>query len=135
METQPNTQPNNLPAEATKKEDARSFNTFLLMLEDGALHADLSEALRELNAEMNNHAHITGGKSKGRLTLDIDFSLDGAVFEITSDFKLKLPKSKRARSVAWSTPGNNFTPNNPKQMTLFGVRDVTSSGSGDIRNV
>lgn len=122
-------------AQPERPEDARSFVSFLTTLEDGMLNADLSKALQELNAAMNNHCQDFGGKSKGSLTIKLDFVLDKGVFDIFSDFKVSLPKTKRARTVAWSTPGNNFTPHNPKQMQLFGVRDVSSVSAGDIRSV
>lgn len=105
----------------------RSFAQFIQTVEDGTLHADLTEALKELNAEMNNHAQDHGGaKCAGKLTLTLDFKLDHGVFEIASDFTTKLPKQKRMKSIFWSTPENFFTPQNPRQMTMFGgpVRDV-----------
>lgn len=127
---------NDAPVEkSVTRETTATFNQFLAMLEDGALHADLSEALRDINAEMNNHAQAYGRKAKGKMTITIDFLLDKGVFDIQADFKATLPKDKRPRSVAWSTPGNNFTPNNPKQMQLFGVRDVTSANNSEIRKV
>ena len=123
----------NVPA---PPEDARSFAQFLQMLEDGQLNADLSEALRNLNAAMNNHVQTFGGKCKGYITVKIDFALEKGVFDITADFQEKLPKAKRDRSIAWSTPGNNFTPENPRQMSLFAKpRDVTSEDAAKVRTV
>lgn len=130
-ESLPKTQ--NVNNAAPGPEDTRSFNSFVNMLEDGILHSELSDALRELNAGMNDHVHKTGNKAKAKMTIEIDFTLDKGVFDIVADYKIKLPKVKRARSVAWSTQGNNFTPQNPRQMQLFGVRDVTSNA--DIRSV
>lgn len=117
-------------------ENTQSFATFLTALEDGVLNADMSEALRELNAAMNQHVQSYGGKAKGKISLTIEFKLDDGLFIITPDFKATLPKAVRRQSVAWSTPGNNFTPHNPRQMALFGnMRDVTSSSKDEIRNV
>ena len=46
------------------------------------------------------------------------------------------PKTPRDRSIAWSTPSNNFTPENPRQGNLFGrPRDVTSDDAAAIRSV
>ncbi|CUW39701.1 conserved protein of unknown function [Magnetospirillum sp. XM-1] len=115
-------------------EEPRSFSTFIAMLEDGKLNADLSEALRDLNAAMNDHVIAFGGKPKGKMVISIDFTLEKGVFDIVADFKVAEPKVKRDRSIAWSTPGNNFSPENPRQMQLFGrVRDVT--GDREVRSV
>lgn len=128
-------QPKKEQPSPTNQEAAHSFTSFIAMLEDGQLHHDLSEALRDLNAKMNDHA-VNSGKAKGKLSLNIDFTLNKGVFDITSDFKVKEPQESRARSVAWSTQGNNFTPHNPRQMNLFGQpRDVTSQSREDIRGV
>ncbi len=119
------------------KEEARSFSQFLLMLEDGGLNADLSEVLRDLNAHMNNHIMNYGGTPKGSITLKIDFALVKGVFDIKAKYSVTKPEADRPRSIAWSTPGNNFSPDNPRQMTLFpkAVRDVTSQDAADVRTV
>jgi len=120
----------------TPQEEARSFVAFVQMLEGGCLNADLTEALRDLNAEMNNHAQAFGGDPKGKLVLTIDFALTKGTFDITADYKVTKPKAKRERSIAWSTPANNFSPDNPRQMTLFGrPRDVTGGESREVRSV
>jgi hypothetical protein len=113
--------------EVNNKEQARSFSSFLQMLEDGQFHSELSDSLQELNANMNNHVLNYGQKAKGKISITIEFVLEKGVFDIVADFKSTPPKTKRARSIAWSTPNNNFTPENPRQMNLFGVRDVTSN--------
>lgn len=122
-------------APTPKPVTVNDFAHFIAMLEDGVLKDELSEQLQQINAEMNNHAQAYGAKAKGRLTLTIDFELNKGVFDIQADYSVKLPKAKRARSVAWSTPDNRFTPQNPRQMQLFGARDVTSASRDDIRNV
>lgn len=115
-------------------EGTKSFAAFLNMLEDGKTHSDLSEHLRELNAAMNNAVLDRGGKAKGKLTLEVEFMLDKGVFEIQPSIKVKLPETKRNRTIAWSTPGNNFTPHNPRQMNLFErPREVSAYGRGEVR--
>lgn len=111
-------------------EGARSFNSFLSALEDGQLHTDLSDELHDLNAEMNNHILDYGNKAKGKITLNIDFLLEKGAFVITSSYKITKPIAPRNMSVAYSTPGNNFTPFNPKQQDMF--KDVSSK---QIKNI
>ena len=113
-----------------KVEAPRSFSAFLGMLEDGTLNDELSKELRDLNAEMNNHALNYGSKAKGKVTLNIEFVLEKGVFQIQSKYKVDKPKAPRLMSIAWSTPGNNFTPHNPKQGDMF--KDVNNK---KIRNV
>jgi hypothetical protein len=127
---------NDVPAtrEGTGEVAARAFHQFIQMVEDGRLNGDLTDELRNLNAAMNDFAHAYGSKCKGSLTLKLDFTLDKGIFEITSDYKVQTPKAKRDRTIAWSTANNEFTPQNPRQMNLFGKpRDVTSGDAGQVR--
>lgn len=121
--------------QADGREGTKSFTSFLSMLEDGNLHSDLSEALRSVNADMNNHAAENGGKSKAKMTIELEFLLDKGVFEIRSNFKVKSQEKKRERTIAWSTPGNNFTPHNPRQMNLFEKPRETAYERGEVREV
>lgn len=111
---------------------ARTFDSFLRMLEDGTLNADLSDQLRIINEDLNQHAMSYGNKPKAKLTVEIDFTLDGGIFDIRSRFKTKLPEAPRGKTIAWGTERHDFTPNNPKQGQLFGVRD--GAGAGPVRD-
>ena len=102
-----------------------TFTHFIQVQEDGALHNELSKALQEINARCNQHLMDFGGKPKGKLTITIDFTLEKGVFVIEADHTVKLPKPPRSRSYLWSTADHFFTPANPKQMQMFGVREVT----------
>lgn len=115
---------------------ASTFAQFIQMLEDGDYHAELTTALQNINGALSDHALSFGGKPKGKLTLSVDFTLDNGVFEINADFNTKLPKAPRSRTVAWATQDNRFSPQNPRQMQLFGVRDVAAPSEGaSVRSV
>jgi hypothetical protein len=103
---------------------AVSFADFVRMLEHGELHQELTGMLKELNAGMENHAAENGGKAKGKLKLSIAFVLDKGIFEIEATPELVLPKTKRGRTIAWGTPENFFSPQDPKQLVMFGPRKV-----------
>ncbi|MEH3107126.1 MAG: hypothetical protein PGN09_07550 [Sphingomonas fennica] len=107
---------------------AETFDVFVRMLEDGQLNRELSDELRKLAGEMANAAIDAGGKAKGKLTLTFDFALEGRIHTIASKYKIDLPVAKRAKSVMWSTEDGRFTPNNPHQGHLFGVREVRDEG-------
>ena len=105
-------------------EAARSVAVLLPQLEEGAFNAEVSDQFRDLIARMRDHGINGNGRAKGKLAITIDVTLDDGVFELRADFKVTAPKSRRGRSVFWATDGNNLTPENPKQMAMFGLRKV-----------
>jgi len=107
---------------------ASTFGQLIGFLEDGQFDADVALDLKEMAAKMADVA-ATRGSAKAKLTVEIDFELQDAMFMIAAKHKVKLPDEKRPRSVAWTTEDNRFTPHKPNQGQLFGVRDV-SRGSG-----
>ena len=106
---------------------ASTFGQFIAMLEDGQFDADVALDLKKLAAELSDVA-ASQGRAKGKLTVEVDFTMENAMFVIAAKHKVKMPEAKRARSVAWTTDDNRFTPNKPHQGQLFGVRDVTPAG-------
>lgn len=102
----------------------RSFGQFLAEAENGQLHTDLSTALQDLVAALSDAAANTGGKPRGKLTLTLDFRIDGGVVEVNAEHKITRPKQVRARSIFWATPENHLTRLNPRQRELP-LRDVT----------
>lgn len=102
----------------------RSFAQFLAQLEDGRLHGDLSDGLRDIIEKLHDAAINAGGTAKGRVSVNIDFLLKGGVVEVTADYALKAPKLARGRSIFWATPENNLTRRNPAQPDLP-FRDVS----------
>jgi len=131
--------PDSLPAggvEPTRAADGghvpgacNTLAEFIRSLEDGQFDADVYQQLKELSAEMANHAWANGGKSKGKLTIAIDFVQEGGVVEIKAGYKITRPEGRRPKSIMWTTEDNRFTRTRPGQQQLFGIRDV-SGGSG-----
>jgi hypothetical protein len=111
---------------------ANSFADFVRFQEDGQLNAEMTEALQNLAHDMMATAIESGGKAKGKMSVSFDFSLDGRVFSIASKFKVDVPEAKRPKSIMWATEDGRFTPSNPFQGNLFGVREVR--GAGDMRD-
>ena len=111
-----------------------TMGDFIRSLEDGQFDSDAFEALRELAAAMQEHAWRNGGKSKGKLTISVDFVQDGGVTQMKSAFKVSLPELPRAKSIMWLTPDNRFTRSRPGQHEMFGIRDA-SAPRGPIRDV
>lgn len=121
-------------SEVSSPHDVRNFSTFVASLEDGSLHSELTDALRDLVATLSDEARDRGGKPKGKISLSIELKLDSGVIEANTEFKVAKPKSVRSKTIFWATPENNLTRSNPKQQELP-LRDVTSAGAGLVQAV
>lgn len=96
-----------------------SVSALISALQKGELDAEASNQLREIVAAL----HGTHGTPKARMTITLDFTLDGGVININGDFAVKLPKRTRARTIFWATPENNLARQDPKQHEMA-FRDV-----------
>jgi hypothetical protein len=105
---------------------------FIRSLEDGQLDADCYQAIKDLSAELNEHAWTNGGKAKGKVTITLDIAQEGGITEIKSAFKVTKPEGRRPKSVMWTTEDHRFTRTRPGQQQLFGIRDV--SGASGMRD-
>ena len=104
---------------------ANTLADFVRMLEDGQFDADVTTELRDLAANLQDVARLNG-KSKGSLTIKVDFICENGFFRMQAQSKVAMPVEKRPASVAWATEDNRFTASKPNQGSLFGtVRDVT----------
>lgn len=97
---------------------ARSFADFLRHIENGKLLNEISDAMRDLIAAMEDRHADGANKVKAKVTLSLSLTLDRGSYDVVPDFKVKLPEQPRPRSIFWATPENNLTPQNPKQMTM-----------------
>jgi hypothetical protein len=113
-----------------------SFHQFLSAIEGGQLHFELTDALREMIANLNQR-FIDGDRSKAvaRLDLSIALSIDAksGTVDVDTDYKVKLPKKSRGRTVFWTTADNKLSMANPRQLTME-LRDVSyDQQTGEIR--
>lgn len=106
---------------------------FLRTLEDGQFDADCYSALQDLAADLCDAAYQSGGKAKGKFTIQLEFVQEGGVTAIKSSYKSAPPPEVRAKSILFLTEDNRFTRSRPGQHEMFGIRDV-SSGSQSLRN-
>ncbi|RKF23359.1 hypothetical protein D6851_02490 [Altericroceibacterium spongiae] len=109
-----------------------TLGEFVRSLEDGQFDADCYDAIKDLAATMQEHAWRSGGKSKGKITITLDFVQEGGVTEIKAKFKAAKPEASRAKSIMWATEDHRMTRTRPGQKQLFGIRDV--SGSAPMRD-
>lgn len=107
----------------------------LVMIEDGAFDADLSEALRRLVCTLKANAFTNGGKSKGGVTIKIDLNLEGEHIFMAAGYEIKLPKEVRAKTIVFALEDGRFAANKPNQHTAFGARDVTPLHERQFKDV
>jgi len=112
-----------------------TLGEFVRTLEDGQFDQDCYAAIRELSTKLNEAAWSSGGRAKGKVTITLDFTQEGAVTEIRSGFKVTEPVDKRAKSILWTTQDHRFTRTRPGQHQLFGIRDVSGDSTSDVRAV
>ena len=111
--------------------DALSFSTFIANQEDAQLHSDLTDAMQEIIAQLNNAVMEHGGTHTAALGLVLNFKIDSGAIEIKAEMKTKPPKENRPKTIYWSTPDNFLSRKNPKQAELP-FRDVNAPS--EIRN-
>jgi len=120
--------------ESSSPGEILSFSQFVANLDEGSLHHDLSEALTEIVAKLNDARQGGTNKPKAGMTIKLAFQLDGQTIDVIGDFDVKTPKIKRERSVFWTTSKNRLSRNNPKQQNLP-FKDVTGERRDSVKAV
>lgn len=110
-----------------------TLGEFIQTLEDGQFSADAYEAIKDLNAKMHEAAWASGGRSKGKVVITLEFAQEGGITEIRSGYKVTEPADKRAKSVLWQTEDHRLTRTRPGQQQLFGIRDAAGGTLGEVR--
>ncbi len=107
--------------EILKSEPTRSFSWVVQQIQNGDLHEELGDALREINMALVDHVQEFGGKPKAKLKIAINFHLDKGIFFITADYEVKKPARPAHGSIMYGTPGGNFSVDNQRQLQMFGA--------------
>lgn len=113
-------------SEQTEREEGpRDFAVFLRQVADGQCLVDLSSELHELMLTLREEANTKDGAS-GSLSLELKFKVEGnGVVGSTYLIKRKEPAKRRPNTIFWLTRGGNLTAQNPRQLEMPAVRDVT----------
>lgn len=93
--------------------EPRAFTHYLIELEDGVFHQDLSHAMRDLLQAIQD----TGKGGTLTLNLKLRPAADGTITS-ESDFKVTAPKGKRRQTLHFVTPELNLVRSNPRQPDL-----------------
>lgn len=107
----------------------RTYTSTIEALRFGTLGDELTDKLRDLVAT----CATTGRAGAITLTLALKPGKGGQI-EVFDEIKLKLPKEEKGSSLMFATPDNNLQREDPRQLTLDGLRTVDKD-TGEIRRV
>jgi hypothetical protein len=108
----------------------KTFSQTIENLRYGTLHDELTDALNTLTAAVTNTNKV------GELTLHIKLkpTNNSGQMEVIDDIKLKLPKENKGTSIMFATPENNLQREDPRQLTIEGLRTVDME-TGELKRV
>lgn len=108
----------------------RPFNDTLVALRYGTLHDELTKALNQLTDDVTRTGKV------GTLTLSIKLkpTNNSGQLEIIDDIKVSTPKETKGTTIMFATPENNLTREDPKQLSIDGLRSVDME-TGELRRV
>ncbi|MFT9637415.1 hypothetical protein ACMZ49_08890 [Alcaligenes phenolicus] len=110
-----------------------SNKTFAEVLQDlryGTLHDELTE---KMQAVVN--ACISTGKA-GSLTLQIKFKPGkSGELELTDAIKSAVPELEKGSSIMWATPEGNLQRQDPRQITIEGLKDIGREEYKNLKSV
>ena len=107
----------------------RQFTDVLPSLRYGTLNDDLGEALNTLTKKCDET------NKSGTLTLTLKLKPGkGGQIEIFDEIKVSLPKEEKASSIMFATPDGNLIREDPRQMTIDGLRTLDKE-TGELRRV
>lgn len=105
----------------------RTFTDTVEALRFGTLGDELSDKLRDLVAS----CATTGRNGAITLTLALKPGKGGQI-EVFDEIKVKLPKEEKGSSLMFATPDNNLQREDPRQLSLDGLRTVDKD-TGELR--
>lgn len=109
-----------------KPYELRTADQILAMPDNGDFLAQFMDQHRQLILDMHQAQMDQGGKVKGGFTITVDYMLDRQLsLTVTAEAKIKAPKRPKATAALWTTADGMLTPQNPRQPSLPGIRDVS----------
>lgn len=108
----------------------KPFNDTIVSLRYGTLHDELTDALNKLTDD------VTRTGKTGALTLSIKLkpTNNSGQIEVIDDLKITTPKETKGTTIMFATPENNLTRDDPKQLSIDGLRSVDME-TGELRRV
>jgi len=107
--------------------ELRTADQILAMLDNGEFLQKFLDDHAALIIAMHEHQMNNGGKVKGKVTLTLAYTLDKQLsMSIEGEAKFDKPKAPKASATLWTTADGTLTPQNPRQPSLPGIRDITA---------
>jgi hypothetical protein len=108
----------------------KPFNDTIVSLRYGTLHDELTDALNKLTDDVTRTGKV------GALTLSIKLkpTNNSGQIEVIDDLKVTTPKETKGTTIMFATPENNLTREDPKQLSIDGLRSVDME-TGELRRV
>ncbi|MEO6575503.1 MAG: hypothetical protein ABIP89_16765 [Polyangiaceae bacterium] len=107
------------PGKEAANEGPRAFGVLLTSLDDGALHAELSEEVQKVTSALVDLVEKYGVDQKGQITLVLNLkALRSGMITVTSDVRTKTPKVRRGGTAFFATKAGNLTVDHPRQEKL-----------------
>ncbi len=106
--------------------ELRTADQILAMPDNGDFLGQFMDDHRQLILDMHQAQMEQGGKVKGGFTITVEYTLDRQLsMTVTAEAKIKAPKKPKASAALWTTADGMLTPQNPRQPSLPGIRDVS----------
>ena len=115
-----------MPDDPRPAAETSDITDLIQRIDDGTLYANLQDDLTALVAALRRHVALGNKDAKARLGLVLEFRFDGKLVEVLPTTSLKLPRPANGKGVFWTTKDNRLSPQNPAQLELGGVRDVST---------
>ena len=109
----------------------RPFADFLLELNNGGTHGEVSDALHNLIAS----ATETGKKGAITLTISVEPAKGNSDLLMTSGtVATKFPRMEPRKSALYVTADGNLSVDNPKQLSFESLKVVAPAAPKEVRN-
>lgn len=113
--------------------ELRTADQILAMLDNGDFLQQFLTDHQDLILSLHNHQMTQGGKAKGSFVIKVAYTLDKQLtMDVEAEAKFDKPKKPKAAATLWTTADGLLTPQNPRQPSLPGIRDVTGHGRAPI---
>lgn len=106
----------------------RQITEIMALIERGDKAAEISD---DANALIRRLQDLAGpkGKAKGKLTIEIEFEIEGASISLGMTHKVKEPPPRKSQTHMWADPEGLIVTEHPKQISLQFPHDVSERAS------
>jgi len=108
----------------------KPFNDTLVQLRYGTLHDELTDELNQLTDDVTR----TGKTGSLTLTIKLKPTNNSGQIEIIDNIKVVTPKETKGTTIMFATPENNLSRDDPKQLSIEGLRSVDIT-TGELRRI